>query len=204
VFTVLLMAATAVSANFDGIAKHEYPQAAMRKGQEGFVLKKLTITPEGTLDRCEIVHSSGHRMLDEAACNAMKTARFTSAKDRSGTPVYGVLRTLSSYALNSRSRVPLASEVELKLNRFPAGVKDKIPVSTLSVVVDEQGNVESCDVDKTSGASQLDVLACSAGLPAAAITPAVNSRGAGVRSVQTIEIRFALESAPTRTGLATP
>lgn len=57
----------------------EYPATARRLHQQGTVTLALFIGMDGTLDKVEIIKSSGHPLLDEAAVEAMKASRFLPA-----------------------------------------------------------------------------------------------------------------------------
>jgi len=54
----------------------EYPRASQRRGEQGRVLVRVTISPEGRVVDARIQSSSGHDRLDNAALKAVRTARF--------------------------------------------------------------------------------------------------------------------------------
>ena len=62
-------------------ATHVYPPEAARRHQQGTVVLVLYINGSGTLDKVEIVKSSGFPLLDEAAIREMKLSRFEPAMD---------------------------------------------------------------------------------------------------------------------------
>jgi protein TonB len=53
-----------------------YPSASIRAGEQGTVLCRLHVTAEGTVSEVEIVESSGHPRLDEAAREGLLRWRF--------------------------------------------------------------------------------------------------------------------------------
>jgi TonB family protein len=57
----------------------DYPLEARRTHQQGTVVLALYINEFGTLDKVEIVKSSGHPLLDRAAEDAMQQSRFSPA-----------------------------------------------------------------------------------------------------------------------------
>jgi len=57
-----------------------YPAAARRRGDEGTVLLKVMVNPEGMPVRVELDQSSGSRPLDHAALDAVKSWRFVPAR----------------------------------------------------------------------------------------------------------------------------
>lgn len=63
----------------------DYPMEALRNGWEGTSAVRFTIDMHGRAVRCHAVKSSGHSILDEAACRAiMDRARYAPARDGSG------------------------------------------------------------------------------------------------------------------------
>lgn len=57
-----------------------YPPLSRRMGEEGKVLLRVSVTPQGTADAIEIRTSSGSARLDEAAQKTVLTWRFIPAK----------------------------------------------------------------------------------------------------------------------------
>ncbi|MXO86881.1 TonB family protein [Altererythrobacter aurantiacus] len=68
----------------------DYPSEAIRLGQQGRVKVRLTIDPTGRTSDCDVIDSSGHAILDQAACDGLAThARFEPAIDEQGNPTEG-------------------------------------------------------------------------------------------------------------------
>jgi protein TonB len=65
-----------------------YPQAARRRGEQGRVLVRVQVSPDGSPAAVSVAASSGSASLDDAALAAVRAARFTPAT-RNGTPVAG-------------------------------------------------------------------------------------------------------------------
>lgn len=57
-----------------------YPPLSRRLGEEGKVLLRVSVTPQGTADAIEIRTSSGSARLDEAAQKTVRSWRFIPAK----------------------------------------------------------------------------------------------------------------------------
>ena len=53
-----------------------YPPESRRAGEEGLVVLRVLINEIGAVTQIDIEHSSGHSRLDDAACQAVKRARF--------------------------------------------------------------------------------------------------------------------------------
>ncbi len=57
-----------------------YPPLARRMGEEGKVVLRVSVTPQGTADEVEIRTSSGSTRLDESALKTVRNWRFVPAK----------------------------------------------------------------------------------------------------------------------------
>lgn len=72
----------------------DYPFQARRHGWEGTVVADLAISARGSVDKCDVVKSSGYKLLDDATCSILtKRARFKPARDKDGNAVADVFRT---------------------------------------------------------------------------------------------------------------
>jgi len=66
----------------------DYPAAALRGGEQGTVLYRLEIGPDGRVSNCTIRSSSGSAALDTRTCQVVRRrARFTPARDSEGNAV---------------------------------------------------------------------------------------------------------------------
>ncbi|MDW8123587.1 MAG: TonB family protein [Geminicoccaceae bacterium] len=65
-----------------------YPAAARRRGIEGTVVLEVAVSPAGLPEEVVVARSSGSRLLDEAALEAVRRWRFRPAR-RAGEPVAG-------------------------------------------------------------------------------------------------------------------
>lgn len=63
-----------------------YPALSKRRGEEGKVILRVSVTPQGVADHLEIKTSSGSSRLDEAALAAVRNWKFIPAK-RGDVPV---------------------------------------------------------------------------------------------------------------------
>lgn len=67
--------------------KPPYPIAARRLGQQGVVLLKVLVRPDGSPAEVQVQRSSGHELLDEAAASTVRTRwKFIPAR-RGAEPV---------------------------------------------------------------------------------------------------------------------
>ena len=63
-----------------------YPQMSRRMGEEGKVILRVRVTPEGTAGSVEVRTSSGSQRLDDSALRTVRNWRFIPAK-RGATPI---------------------------------------------------------------------------------------------------------------------
>lgn len=63
-----------------------YPRAARRRGLEGRVILRVFVEADGRVRSVDVIHSSTHAMLDEAAIEALRRWQFDPAR-RSGMAV---------------------------------------------------------------------------------------------------------------------
>lgn len=57
-----------------------YPPLSRRMGEEGKVMLRVLVSPQGTADQVEIKTSSGSERLDNAAVNTVKNWKFVAAR----------------------------------------------------------------------------------------------------------------------------
>ncbi|MFP3869933.1 MAG: TonB family protein [Syntrophobacteria bacterium] len=57
-----------------------YPRLAVRRGYEGTALLRVRVLEDGRVGAVEITESSGHRILDQSAREAVKTWQFVPAR----------------------------------------------------------------------------------------------------------------------------
>jgi TonB family protein len=81
-----------------------YPGAALRLGQEGWVMLSYVISPEGAVTEPMIEDSSGVEALERAALNAVRKWRFSPAT-RNGVPVeQSMTKTRIAFQLQGNER----------------------------------------------------------------------------------------------------
>jgi protein TonB len=57
-----------------------YPLLSKRLGEEGKVILRVLVNPEGLAEQVEVRQSSGHPRLDQAALGTVRRWRFTPAR----------------------------------------------------------------------------------------------------------------------------
>lgn len=80
------------------VTNADYPGRALTRGWEGEVAYALDINASGQVDGCRVVSSSGHEVLDTAACRMIeRRARFDPGTDQNGARVAGSWRGTVSW-----------------------------------------------------------------------------------------------------------
>lgn len=78
-----------------------YPVEALRNGESGTVLLRITVGPDGVPYGIAVARGSGSRVLDRAAMSAVKSWRFKPAM-RGGQPVPATVQIPVAYNLGDR------------------------------------------------------------------------------------------------------
>jgi protein TonB len=79
---------------FSVLYASDYPLEARRRGWEGTVVADLTISVSGAVDKCDLVKSSGYKLLDDTTCRILvRRARFHPAHDKDGNAVVDKVRS---------------------------------------------------------------------------------------------------------------
>jgi protein TonB len=72
----------------------DYPASALASGAQGTAQAQLTIGPDGRVQGCNLVRSTGNGALDQATCNILRRrAKFTPARDSNGNPTTDTITT---------------------------------------------------------------------------------------------------------------
>lgn len=77
-----------------------YPYMARRRGQEGRVILRVQVNAAGHAEAVSIWQSSGYRVLDDAALDAVRKWRFIPAH-RAGKPVSGLVEVPVAFKLTN-------------------------------------------------------------------------------------------------------
>ena len=83
------------------VTNNDYPAGAMRRGEQGVTVFRVTVGPDGRVRDCVVTRSSGSAELDRATCAKVSArAKFAPASDGGGNPVAG------TYANTIRWEIP--------------------------------------------------------------------------------------------------
>jgi len=81
----------------------EYPEMAVFLGYQGDVIIRIRVSAKGDSVGVEILRSSGHKVLDDSAVNALRKWRFRPTK-HDNTPMNDSVIITVSYVLYDRNR----------------------------------------------------------------------------------------------------
>lgn len=77
----------------------EYPELAKELRQEGTVVLAAEVLTEGSVGAVKVIHSSGYKLLDDAAVDALKTWQYYPAQEK-GQAVISWLEQPIRFQLN--------------------------------------------------------------------------------------------------------
>jgi periplasmic protein TonB len=78
----------------------DYPREAEAIRATGTVAIRYIVRPDGLVDRCAVLRSSGHPMLDQLTCRLVQQRyRYRPARDGSGRPVEQEIRTTFTWGV---------------------------------------------------------------------------------------------------------
>jgi len=76
----------------------KYPRVSRLRGEEGDVTLEIGVRSDGTVENAQVIASSGHVALDEAALSAVKSAQFMPATT-DGRPTAASVRLTLQFRL---------------------------------------------------------------------------------------------------------
>jgi TonB family protein len=120
--------ATAAAPPSQGVVSlDDYPPAALRRGEQGLVHFQVVINPEGRVDTCTVLLSSGSKDLDDATCLLVTSrARFSPARDDNDRPIHATYRSSINWriaGLRAPSQRTIPPDLDLTINQAPQGAK---------------------------------------------------------------------------------
>lgn len=146
----------------DVFAADDYPPAALARGEQGATAIQVITRPDGTVDSCKVVVSSGHPELDMATCPIVRErAIFNSPRGAHGKPVYGAFRSVVTWSIGAPNPVGLGPDLELQINQAPAGASLPL-VFPVSYLMESNGTMSDCRLSQPAPAAPqvLVDLAC--------------------------------------------
>lgn len=167
----------------------DYPEEAIRRGEQGTAFVRLLIDGAGHVDTCTVIQSTGYPDLDRHTCTIIQTrARFVPAKDGDGRTMFGLFRVPVTWALGRAPVVTVNPAFDITINHGPPGVRLPLKVK-ISYVVTPTGSITKCHQSDSDGPPELVDVACKV----AATTPygiVQDHTGAPVTAMDDVTVRF--------------
>jgi TonB family protein len=171
----------------------DYPAEAFRGGDEGTTAIRLLVDPQGRVEKCYIILSSGSKSLDSASCQLpTRRARFRPATNVQGELIYATYDTTINWAMlspNGKYQKTSVAETVLTINKLPAGF-DYGQIVRIEMLISDNGAVLGCKAVKDEAVPKLAALACTRLVATMQPEPLKNAPGANVESVRLVPVRF--------------
>jgi len=172
------------------IRDSDYPRKGLRQDAGGTVSLALQISPDGSVERCDVRLSSSPKVLDEASCK-LATARFrySPARNAAGNPVHSVIVQDINWRLGSGEKFYKYAELVLTLKALPAPFE---PGETrqIALLTSKDGAMIACLANWEADSPVLARVACRearAGFRPEAVR---DKAGVAVEAVRIIGVRF--------------
>jgi len=166
----------AATSTWASAPKPNFPEAALRKGSEGYVIVRAYVAPDGSVTRATISKSSGDATLDEAARTALLKWRMNRAAIR---PEY--LTKGYGQRIDFRQEAPIAARYRDRAGYFGSFQSAQIwtyapfpeypaherlmkseGVTLIRIEIGPDGAVASAEIVRSSGYPNLDKAALAA------------------------------------------
>jgi len=173
-----------------GFSSDDFPFEYMSEADVRGVGIRLTVTPEGHLQQCQVEFTSGVKKVDDYTCKlAMKQVRFEPARWSDQSAAYGVYRERVMWSMNSSA--PLAdSDIDIAVDHLPKGIKSPAIVE-LQFTADANGKPVECALKDKEKDTGLTAVACNELIKQYVAIPPKDQSGTPVRSVQNAEVAIA-------------
>jgi TonB family protein len=172
-----------------------YPRAALERGEQGDVAFRLVVDPAGRVSRCDVTSSSGSQRLDEGTCRILHhDARFTPARDRSGTAVADVVVSRIRWTLPPG--VGLATYIRAGDYPREAIRRREQGRVEFELAVSPEGVPTACRVLESSGSATLDEATCRIMGERPRFTPAHDAEGRPIADTVRSAIHWSLPGPP--------
>jgi TonB family protein len=203
------------------LTSRDYPLEAWNRGAAGRSTVRYLIDVDGTVPACEIAASSGHAVLDTAACRIIQERfRFAPAKDSQGRRSQEIRTQNVEWMLpDGRPRLPggaagpvidastaeyLALRGARPAREIPGTLQMPYPVAAFAarqsgttearLIVGPSGTVTDCAIARSSGHAALDAHTCRMAMATARFFPAQDDAGNPVAAEHVLTVPWRLRS----------
>lgn len=149
----------------------------------------LAIDTHGNVRRCDILESGGSRPHDARACAVLlQRGRFKSAADRDGKAIPSTVALSVDWRKPFAEGGPFAPPVDFVID--VARLPDDRTVASVSVrqILNDQGALESCEIEAPSGLPAIDKQACSMADPLLKLGPVIGLGDKPMRAMRVSRI----------------
>lgn len=180
----------------------DYPLAALRQNEIGYVGFAVLVGIDGKPEKCTVVAPTPFDDLNKLTCLlVMRRARFKAAAGADGQPSYGIYRSRTSWLTAAdpkamerlKKAYPPPSDVDLTLTVNIATVP---PPIELVIGVDSSGTVHDCKPEDSNAQPAWVKVACTQMETHSMLSPAITAEGQAAASVQTVKVAFEPQGAP--------
>ncbi len=171
----------------------DIPESAVRAGENGFIIYKAVVAPDGKVDRCTVEASSAEKADWEKFCSRVKRRfSFDAARDQQGAPVYYVLEESFGYVLPETwvyNAVKPDPNLVVEVARLSGATDGKIGVA-VNVAVDAAGKLLHCNAAPGAAQAALSRVACEQLAANWAPMPEQNAAGQAISYVRQMQVEF--------------
>lgn len=172
----------------------DYPESPRQRGEQGALRFRLTIDESGKPNKCEISKSSGSIAIDNLTCALMmRRAKFKPARDAKGAVIPSIYSQTTTFQIMGEApAVETLADMGFIVRTLPR--KAKRALLTLRVIVREDGKLDTCEIETSSGLPTVDAIACETVDARGSLYVAHLADGKAVRTMQGITVAFVAES----------
>jgi hypothetical protein len=171
----------------------DVPIEELRADEMKLVQFRVTVTPQGKLQDCQVEVSSGNPKIDRLTCGLVKRrAGLRAATGIDGQPAYGVYRAFITWWMGLSERTPspvTTRDMEVLVANLPRGIQSPAPVK-LMFAVDTGGHPSSCTGERQADHPALVKIGCDQLVKNFTAVPARTTVGIPVPSVQNAIVLF--------------
>lgn len=192
----------------DIVRPADYPREAIRRKQEGQLWFRLDVDARGRITGCTVLKSSGHALLDRAACDVYRRrARYKPAREPSGGPRAGTdqrsviwrIVTTGPEALDVAGPRLMDGGSLIRAEDYPAPAIDRLEQGEVTALlqIDAEGSAQSCTVEQSSKSASLDDRTCELLFSRGRFTPARDEQGRALQGEFRQKIAWRFEAPET-------
>lgn len=173
------------------IANTDYPDAAMRRREDGTVSVTMQVDPAGRVERCDTRISSGSKPLNQITCDLVrKRFRFRPARNAAQQPIRSVYPLTMNWVMpGSKTKFYRVGDLTMTLSKIPKHL-DARRSWDLALLVTSAGLITGCSATWESKQPALARAACKEATAGFKPIPVVDDLGVPVEAVRVIEVVF--------------